>query len=119
MTIMKITSFLTDDVVLEALGQRLAAVRIARQMTQAKLAEEAGLSKRTVERMEAGDSSQLSSLIRVLRVLGLLEGLDQLVPEARPRPLDLLKLRGRQRQRASSRSAVNESSEEWSWGEPE
>lgn len=104
---------------METLGQRLAAARLARQMTQARLAEEAGLSKRTVERMEAGDTSQVSSLIRVLRVLGLLEGLNQLVPEAGPRPLDLLKLKGRQRQRASSKPANPDTDEGWSWGEPE
>jgi transcriptional regulator with XRE-family HTH domain len=119
MTNMKIDNLLTDEAVLEALGQRLAAARLARQMTQARLAEEAGLSKRTVERIEAGDTSQVSSLIRVLRVLELLDGLNQLVPEAGPRPLDLLKLKGRQRKRASSKPAGPDSEEGWSWGDPE
>ena len=100
---MQITDLLTDDGILEELGERLARSRIDRQLTQAQLAEQAGIGKRTVERMEAGSSAQLASLIRVLRVLGLLTQLDQLLPPAGPRPLDYLEREGKPRQRASSR----------------
>jgi len=80
----EISKFLSDDAILEALGNRIARRRLSRQITQAALAEEAGLSKRTVERIEAGGTSQLLSLIRVLRVLDLLSGLDLLVPDTGP-----------------------------------
>ena len=113
----EISKFLSDDAILEALGNRIARRRLSRQMTQAALAEEAGLSKRTVERIEAGGTSQLLSLIRVLRVLDLLSGLDLLVPDTGPRPMDLLKLKGKQRQRARSKSAADQAREPWSWGE--
>jgi transcriptional regulator with XRE-family HTH domain len=115
---MEISKLLSDDAILEALGNRIARCRLSRQMTQAALAEEAGLSKRTVERIEGGGTSQLLSLIRVLRVLDLLSGLDQLVPDTGPRPMDLLKLKGKQRQRARSKPAADPASEPWSWGEP-
>ena len=39
------------------------------------------LSKRTVERMEAGGPAQLVSLVRVCRALGQVEHFDPLVPE--------------------------------------
>lgn len=68
-------------------------------MTQAQLAEEAGISKRTVERIEAGHSTDFVMLLRVLRVLKLLEALDQLVPDLPQSPLMLLKGRGRARKR--------------------
>jgi len=113
----KISKFLSDDAILEALGVRIARRRLSRQMTQAALAEEAGLSKRTVERIEGGGTSQLLSLIRVLRVLDLLNGLDLLVPDTGPRPMDLLKLKGKQRQRARSKPAEDQAREPWSWGE--
>ncbi len=108
---------MTDDAVLEELGRRLERRRLDLQLTQAKLAEEAGVSKRTVERIEAGAAAQTLSLIRILRVLDILQGLDQLIPETGPRPMDLLKLKGKERKRASSSSAANQSGEVWSWGD--
>ena len=114
---MTITKLLTHEAVLEEIGARLAQRRLALQMTQAAVAEEAGLAKRTVERIEAGATAQLSSLVRVLRVLGLVERLNDLVPEAGPRPMDLLKLRGKQRQRASAKRRPDGLSKEWTWDE--
>jgi transcriptional regulator with XRE-family HTH domain len=108
---------MTDDAVLEELGRRLERRRLDLQLTQAKLAEEAGVSKRTVERIEAGAAAQTLSLIRILRVLDILQGLDQLIPETGPRPMDLLKLKGKERKRASSSSATKQSGEVWSWGD--
>lgn len=98
---MKIERLLTDDAILSELGVRLAKRRLELQLTQADLAEEAGVSKRTVERLEAGETTQTSTLIRILRVLDLLDRLDALVPEPGPRPMDLLKLKGKERRRAS------------------
>ena len=48
---MKITKQATDEAVLSELGGRLAQVRLERNLTQAQLAEQAGVSKRTVERL--------------------------------------------------------------------
>ena len=106
-----------DDAVLEELGRRLGQRRIALGLTQAKLALEAGVSKRTIERIEAGAATQTLNLIRILRVLGLLPGLDRLIPETGPSPMDLLKLKGKARKRAASRRSTNPSGEGWSWGD--
>ena len=51
-------------------------------MTQAAVAEQAGLGKHRLARIEAGQTSQLVSLIRVLRVLDALPGLAALLPAA-------------------------------------
>jgi transcriptional regulator with XRE-family HTH domain len=67
------------------------------------LAEQAGVSKRTVERIEAGATAQMSTLIRLLRALELLDRLETLVPESGPRPMDLVKLKGKARKRASGK----------------
>jgi transcriptional regulator with XRE-family HTH domain len=93
--VMKITTDLTDIAVLHEIGDRLERRRIDAQLTQAQLAEEAGISKRTVERIEAGHSTDFVMLLRVLRVLKLFEALDQLVPDLPQSPLMLLKGRGR------------------------
>jgi|SRR6056297_684941 len=112
---MEISGLLTDNAVLAEIGQRIARRRLDLQLTQAAVAEQAGIAKRTLERMEAGHSSQLSSLIRVLRVLEAMPGLESLVPESTPRPMDLLKRRGKQRQRASTPRTRRSVAGPWRW----
>ena len=117
---MKITKQATDAAVLGELGERLAGVRLDRNLTQAQLAEQAGVSKRTVERLESGSvATQLSSLIRVCRVLDIVDRLDLIVPEPVPSPLEQLKLQGRKRQRASAGKNTKASSKKWQWGDEE
>jgi transcriptional regulator with XRE-family HTH domain len=117
MTIMINFKIMTDNAVLEELGKRLQHRRLDLRLTQAKLAEQAGVSKRTVERVEAGAASQTTNLIRIFRVLGLLQGLNQLIPETGPRPMDLLKLKRKERKRASSSPGSDQPGSGWSWGD--
>ena len=107
----KLTS---NKTLLEELGRRLARQRVAMELTQADLAERAGISKRTVERIEAGESAQTATLISILRILDLLNGFYTLLPDAGPRPMDLLKLKGKERQRAS-RKRKDRPEGNWSW----
>ena len=105
----------TDEAILAELGARLSSVRLSRDLTQAQLAQDAGVSKRTVERLEAGQSGQLTSFIRILRTLQLLDGLELLLPPPQPGPMDLLRRAGKRPQRATGRSAP--SGEPWSWAD--
>ncbi|MDP2319741.1 MAG: helix-turn-helix transcriptional regulator [Acidobacteriota bacterium] len=116
---MKIYSVLSDEAVLRELGTRLAALRLAHNLTQATLAQEAGVSKRTIERLEAGEvATRLSALVRVCRVLGLVDRLDTLVPVATPGPVEQLKRAGRERQRASKpRQPASAKARKWTWGD--
>jgi transcriptional regulator with XRE-family HTH domain len=111
---MKLTAHHSDAVILGELGKRLAAARLERNLTQAELANEAGVAKRTLERLEAGQSTQLANLVRVVRALGLAANFDTLVPETPPSPIAELELRGRQRERASRR-AKREAPRPWRW----
>lgn len=121
MTNNDMSELLTDTAILARLGERLSQHRINSGLTQAALAEQAGVSKRTLERMEAGETTQLTSFVRVLRVLGLLPGLAELVPETGPGPMDLLKRKGKPRQRARTQpvSTVREQKADWQWGDGE
>ena len=114
---MKISGQVTDEAILEELGARLARVRLGRNLTQAALAAEAGVSKRTVERMEGGEvATHLSGVLRVCRALGLIERFDALVPEPVIGPMDQLKLRGKERRRASNRNLSGRVKEKiWKW----
>lgn len=113
---MKIDGLFTDEAILAELGGRLAQRRLELQLTQEMLAEQAGVSKRTVERIEAGATAQMSTLIRVLRVLELLDRLETLVPEAGPRPMDLVRLKGKARKRASGKRQTAHAGP-WQWGD--
>jgi transcriptional regulator with XRE-family HTH domain len=120
---MRITNELSDMAVLQELGQRAERRRIDAGLTQAQLAEEAGISKRTVERIEAGHSTDFVMLLRVLRVLKLVEALDQLVPDLPQSPLTLLKGRGRARKRVghprrpAMGTAASKPAAPWKWRE--
>lgn len=54
------------------LGQRIVVARTARNITQAQMAERAGVSRTTLSKLEAGDASvSLGTLVQVLAILGL------------------------------------------------
>ena len=54
-----------------------------------------------MQNLESGRVCTLPLLIRVLRVLGKLQQLEALLPETGPSPIQLAKLKGRERQRAT------------------
>ena len=68
---MEQSKHIADKAALSLLGQRIAQHRLEQNRTQAELAHEAGVSKRTIERLEGGESIHTTNLVRVLRVLGL------------------------------------------------
>lgn len=115
---MKIESGLTEDAILKIIGGRLAQLRLAANLTQGQLAEQAGLGLRTVQRLELGAAAtQLSGFIRICRVLGLVERLDALVPEPSASPIALLERQGKRRQRARNKKVAEAAATKWTWGE--
>lgn len=59
---------------ISAVAEHLTSWRKLRGLTQAQVAERAGVSRSTVQKLERGDGGvSLESLIRVLRALGLSE----------------------------------------------
>lgn len=70
------------EVVAHKIGQRLKEIRIGHRYTQSELAARAGISKRSVERLENGDGDpRLSAFIAVCAALGLTDGFNRLLPE--------------------------------------
>ena len=113
---MKITDKVVDAVILRELGGRLARARLERNLKQADLARQAGVSKRTLERMEAGGATQLVNLVRVCRALGLIERFEILIPEPVNSPVTQLKLQGKARKRAAS-VARTKPAGKWTWAD--
>lgn len=117
---MKLENKLTDQAVLEELGRRLAQARLDRNQTQEDFARAAGLSKRTLARMEAGQSVQTSNLVRAMRALHLMQNIDALLPTAEgPSPLEQLRNKGKERKRASVPKSASTASgkSDWTWAE--
>ena len=70
--------FSTSDEITAALGLRLKAVRLSQSLTQADLAERAGVSVGTVKSIERTGQSSVTSLVRVVQALGLSDQLQSL-----------------------------------------
>lgn len=111
----------SDEVVRAELGERLRSARLERNLSQQRLAEEAGIGRMTVQRLEEGESASLTSLIRILRALGALAGLEGLLPAPGPSPLAEAQRRGKKRRRARSPQPRTEPEPQgpWRWGDEE
>jgi hypothetical protein len=96
-------NFSTDQEMLQELGKRLRQWRLNRNISQVEVAEKAKVAASVVRRLEAGEGSNLLGLIRVLRVLRLLDGVDLLIQDVPPSPIAMAKLRGKQRKRAGTK----------------
>ncbi len=116
---MPIQRLMSDEALLHELGQRIARLRLERNLSQAQLAEQAGISKSTLERLESGAAAtQLSLFLRVLRQLDLLERLELLLPEPQPSPLALLEQQQQVTRKRASRRRIAKPASSWSWGQP-
>ena len=109
----------SDRAALKELGSRIARYRLNKNLTQAMLATQAGVSTPTIQRFEQGKSIQIANFIRILRTLNLLDNFDLLIPEPSISPIQQAKMQGKIRRRASSQSGNQDQSTDWSWGDEE
>lgn len=98
-----------DKAILQDLGHNIAKERLRSGLTQVQLATEAGVSLPTIKRLEAGNSTQLTNLIRILRALNLLDNFANLVPDYSSTDLQRLGQNKRARSKIKNR--------EWKWGD--
>jgi transcriptional regulator with XRE-family HTH domain len=92
---------MTDpDIILE-IGRRLRGYRLQRNLTAEHVATQAGIQLRTLLSAERGANPRLATLIKVLRALDRLDTLDGFLPDPGLSPMALLKMKGKQRRRAT------------------
>ena len=123
---MRIQDLTSDDAALAELGHRLERHRVERNRTQAELAAEAGIGRATLQRIERGESVQLTSLVKLLRALGLLAALDAAVPASVDLPIAQLeraerpsrrRARGRRGGGGDAAAPAGADPAPWRWGD--
>lgn len=105
---------LTNLQILVQLGQRIRRKRVNMNLSQIDIAEKSGVSRRTVQAIEAGHSISLVNLIAILRSLDALDSLDSFLPPVEISPLLMAKMEGREKKRAY-RKRSGDKSEESDW----
>jgi len=84
-------SFKSISELQSVLGDRLRSLRLSRNLDQRTTAEKAGISEKALRNLEAGRGSTAESLLRVLKALDFLEGIELLAPRPSVNPLTLLR----------------------------
>jgi transcriptional regulator with XRE-family HTH domain len=82
--------FRTPEELQIALGERIRKLRLSRNIDQRATAGKAGISEKALRNLESGHGSTVQTLVRTLKALGYLQGIDILAPEATVDPLALL-----------------------------
>ena len=98
---------LSDQALLEKMGEFVQHHRLEQNKTQEDLAKAAGISRSTLSLLERGETVTLSTLIQVLRVLDQLHFMNAFEVNKTPSPLALAKLQKQKRQRARSKPNQN------------
>lgn len=98
------------------LGERLRQARLGANLTQQDLATRVGVSMKTVQNAEDGQNISLETLILLLRGVGRLNDLENLLADTGPSPVELARRHGHSRQRASGRrTAARDEEDTWQW----
>lgn len=102
---------------LSRIGKRIAGIRLSRNLTQEQLGDLSGSSRNTIRRLEAGEVVSLETFLRVLAALDLETDIGARLPDPSVRPVDRVRLQGKERQRARPKEDAQPKASEWAWGE--
>jgi transcriptional regulator with XRE-family HTH domain len=95
------------------LGQKIKLYRIMKEMSQQDLEDKTGISKRSISRLEQGESVQLENLFKILLALGLGENIELLVPDQTKRPSFYLEKSDNRPKRVRKKTEKND----FKWGD--
>jgi transcriptional regulator with XRE-family HTH domain len=95
---------MTDLAIVKEICASLKQMRLNKNIAQEQLAKLSGLNRVTISRMEAGRSATLLTIIQVLRALDKLNILNAFKEEPEISPIQLLKVKEQQRQKASPKN---------------
>ncbi len=100
---------------IKELGQKVRTYRIMNGMSQQDLEDRSGVSKRSISRLEQGESVQVDNLFKIIIALGLGDNIELLVPDQTKRPVYYLKQTESKPQRVRRKTGGNH----FKWGDEE
>ena len=98
---------------IKELGRKIKIYRIMKEMSQQDLEDKTGVSKRSISRLEQGESVQLENLFKILLALDLGENIDLLVPDQTKRPSFYLEKSENKNKRVRKKTEKND----FKWGD--
>lgn len=101
---------LTDQAIAKEIGARIQALRLKRNISVEDVAINAGISRQTVYLLLRHGRGTLPNLIAVLRAIDELERLSSLVADVLPSPIQIVRMEGKKRKRASGRRVSSDGS---------
>lgn len=101
---------------IKELGQKVKTYRVTKGMSQQDLEDQTGVSKRSISRLEQGNSVQVDNLFKILIELGIGENIDLLVPDQTKRPSYYLNNKEDRPQRVRKKK---EKKKDFKWGDEE
>ncbi len=83
--------YITNQDIIETLSQRIKEYRLASRISQKEMAEKSGVGLATISHFEQGVSQNmtLNNFISLLRVIGMEQRLNELLPELPMSPIAL------------------------------
>lgn len=106
---------MSDQAIMKSIGLFIRHQRLQQNKSQQKLATDAGINRATLSLVEKGESSNLATIIQLLRVLGQLQLLQIFEYKQQFSPLQLAKLAKNERQRArrSNKTTPTKPTSDW------
>ena len=100
---------------IKELGQKIKIYRIMNEMSQQDLEDKSGVSKRSISRLEQGESVQTDNLFKILIALGIGDNIELLVPDQTKRPSYYLEKSESKPKRVRKKTQRND----FKWGDEE
>lgn len=100
---------------MKELGQKIKTYRIMSEMSQQELEDRSGVSKRSISRLEQGETVQVDNLFKILLALGLGDHIELLVPDQTKRPSYYL----RREEEIPKRVRRKAEKKDFKWGDEE
>lgn len=110
-------SIASSEQIAVALYERIENIRLMKNITQAQLAQNAGISIKTLGRMKTGENISLDSFIRLMMALGVQETFQILLPDVSVRPIERVRLGGKERKRARPKPKLSNDASPWTWND--
>ena len=104
-----------NDIALQKMiGEFIKHNRLNQNKSQSEVAKTANISRSTLSLLERGENTSLSTLIQVMRVLGILYLFENFEVTTEISPIEYAKMKKKERQRASG-NKVSEDNPKYSW----